>query len=330
MRNLWAVNGRRPWVIGIGIYLVVSVIAILFLPDFLVDLTISSSSKVSDSQRLVAVASARQSVLLAAGGVLAVITLFLTISRDEVTKARADRESDEHVTSMYVEALRQLSDRESAFVRIGGIHALERITQDSARDQQAVMSVLASFLREHGSRPVGTEEPPNVPADVAAAAEVLGRVTGRQEPESRLELDSVNFFRLRLRGASFAGANMNQLFAKEVILDGATLTSTGLYSAQLRSANFRNANLSHAGLDYADLSGAYLVGANLTGANLTGAKLYYANLKDAVGLTSDQVASAHGWSEQTRWPDYLEPPEAERNIDDFQGGHLAFVDLLND
>lgn len=349
----WSPSERWKWIGVLAGYVLLAVVALSFLPDWLVDQTLAGSSvatpvatatpsppaepseapqpvSVSPVDRLTAVASARQSILLAAGGGLAVLTLVLTISRDAITRDRADRESDEHVTSLYIEALKQLGDRESTSARIGGIYALERIAQDSSRDKPAVKFVLASFLREYGTRPFGSSSDPAVATDHAAAAEALGRLGATPEAAGRLELDEVNVYRLRLNEADFTQANMSFLFAREASLEDSILFSTRLYAAQLRSALLSRADLRHASLGNADLTGAYMVGAKMDGADLDGTKLFHTNLKGVTGLTSEQVDKAFGWTAKTRWPDGFTPPEPERKADQMAYGNLAHAARLDE
>lgn len=310
----WTRRQRWIWTIGLGLYLAASVAAITFVPDQLVP----SSSDLQTVDRLTAVAAARQTILLMTGGGLAVFTLILTIGRDAIARGRADRESDEHVTSMYMEAVRQLGDRESMPTRIGGIYALKRIAADSTRDHEAIVTVLAAFLREHGQRKPGATDDPILAPDLSAAAEVLAALTAIKPADRRLDLEYVNFFRQRLHKANFSNDNLMGMRGANAQLDGATLVETILFTAELKTASLRGVDLTKAGLDTADLTAADLEGATLTGANIANARLHLANLDGVKGLTNEQVEQALGWNKHTKWPKGFVPPTPERDPDNFR------------
>ncbi len=62
------------------------------------------------------------------------------------------------VADRYTKAIEQLGS-EKLDVRIGGIHALERVARGSARDHPAVMEMLAAFIREHSHEPLPPPDP---------------------------------------------------------------------------------------------------------------------------------------------------------------------------
>jgi uncharacterized protein YjbI with pentapeptide repeats len=86
----------------------------------------------------------------------------------------------------------------------------------------------------------------------------------------------------------------------EMDLQGAHLSNIGLrdiylVGANMGGADLHNANLSDATLIFADLHNANLAGTNLQATdlhnvNLAGANLAGANLKDAIGLTINQLS----------------------------------------
>jgi Pentapeptide repeats (8 copies) len=185
--------------------------------------------------------------LLAAGA--------LVVTARSRARSRAGQLADR-----YALALGQLG-REELDVRIGGIHALERVARDSPGHHPAVMGMLADFIRERSGPPrpppgPGRQAPePSPRPDVQAAITALGR--------RRTERD--------LRPVDLAGAD----------LTGADLTGAVLAGAVLARADLLAARLVRADLSGADLGGARLTGANLAGADLTGADLADADLAGA-------------------------------------------------
>jgi uncharacterized protein YjbI with pentapeptide repeats len=87
-----------------------------------------------------------------------------------------------------------------------------------------------------------------------------------------------------LRGAYLKGANLSGAYLQGALLTGAHLEGAGLVYADLESANIRGAYL----------EGAKLERAHLEGANLSGAHLEGADLRDAAGVTQEQLDRAFG------------------------------------
>jgi hypothetical protein len=146
-------------------------------------------------------------------------------------------------TKRFANAIEQLGAGQQA-VRLGGIHALERIMLDSARDHPMVVEQLAAFVREHaGGWPPEEYEDPDpelgpVAADVLAAVNALAR-----RPRDREERVPVNLSGVILTYANFAGAD----------LSGMDLSWANLEGTSLRRANLKGANLQYAKIDRAEM-----------------------------------------------------------------------------
>ncbi|HEY6905170.1 MAG TPA: pentapeptide repeat-containing protein [Candidatus Acidoferrales bacterium] len=95
-----------------------------------------------------------------------------------------------------------------------------------------------------------------------------------------------NIEKADLRNASLSNAHMDH-----ADLRGAYLWSSRLMGADLGSAQLGNAIFIDANLEGANLGGAQFSGTVLNGANLHGASLEGADLRDASGLTANQVCS---------------------------------------
>src|ERR1700732_949733 len=126
-------------------------------------------------------------------------------------------------------------------MRLGGIYALQRLMQDSPRDQPTVIAVLCAFARgPYPSDPkLQGSSASSLPTDVQAALTVVG--------------------------------------TRNTAHDGA-MTLIDLNHALLANAQLEGLRLSGADLSGADLTGADLTGADLTGADLTRADLIGTNL----------------------------------------------------
>ena len=235
------------------------------------------------------------------------------------------------VTDRFTKAIDQLgSDRRE--VRIGGIYALERIMNDSERDQSSIVEILAAYIRGHAPRAslattgdVQGNVQPSIrpdkirpPTDVAGTISVLGR-----RPKGRQER-GIDLKETDLRGAYMVRADLHLAVLTDADLSGADMREINLYSASMAGANLsgaclREANLSGAdlrvNLSGADLRSADLSNAALQGADLQGADLRKASLEAARGLERGQLEKAMT-DFDTKLPAYL--------LTDRTGGPPAF------
>jgi hypothetical protein len=69
------------------------------------------------------------------------------------------------VTDRYTAAVNNLGNGKMD-VRLGGIYALQRIMQDSIRDQPTIANVLATYIRTHAAKPPTKGQ--DIPADIQA------------------------------------------------------------------------------------------------------------------------------------------------------------------
>ncbi|MER7280616.1 pentapeptide repeat-containing protein [Dactylosporangium sp. NPDC000244] len=201
-----------------------------------------------------------------------------------------------------VEQLGQEGD-DKLGVRLGGIYALERLMNDSPRDEPAIIEVLCAFVRIHAPRLVEVPPPARPPSspDVQAAVTVLGR---RPSPlakgNSRLDFNSalLSMPAAELLGSNLAGAN----------LEYANLLAGGLNNADLHGAYLRNANLQGAVLRAANLDSADLNGADLRSADLRNADLRGADLSGADMDGSPEQLFCSWVDDATKLPPYVTRP----------------------
>jgi Pentapeptide repeats (8 copies) len=292
----------------------------------------------------------RDALLKILAGTGAAVALTYTARKHTLDRAAHTLSEQGQVTDRYTKAIEQLGS-ENLDVRLGGLYALERIARDSPVDHPTVVEVLAAFIREHSTRgdQGGTLDadsggsarvvrmrhqlhrhqrpdqnaPPGPPAtDVQAALTVLAR---RNPAHDR---DPINLSRAQLQGAYLPGAQLRDADLSNAQLRGADLSyarlqgaylvdaqlqDVVLLEAQLQDAVLLDAQLQDARLPHAQLQGANLIGAQLQGANLIGAQLQGTDLREAEGLTAEQLAQAASQPDPDRLPHYLRPqahPEA--------------------
>jgi uncharacterized protein YjbI with pentapeptide repeats len=262
-------DGRigRPLVL-VGVAALLLSVSVLVLPPLLVPAGRSVGPTIApldrmrlENERVRLRNEARSTLLQAFGGAFFLVTAFLTWRQIQVTR-------EGQITDRFTRAIEHLGTEDKLEVRLGGIYALERIANDSIKEQDAIFELLAAFVRRHAGRPATTapvpaDSPPDEVPPLRVRApdlQAVMTVLGRRQPSGNQTVE------LQLAG---------------VDLRRATLPDASLRAVQLESADLSGIDLQRADLRQADLRGADLRGANLTGARLTGASLQHANLWDA-------------------------------------------------
>jgi hypothetical protein len=151
------------------------------------------------------------------------------------------------ITDRYGKAVEQIGrqDADNLQIRLGGIYALERLAQDSPRDQPTIIEVLSAFVRA-STTPALPDPCPDDPAirgpaaDVQAALTALGRRNPNHDGNTRVDLRRACLAFAELVGAHLAGAE--------------------LIDTELVGADLSGADLSDARLEFADLAVARLQG----------------------------------------------------------------------
>ncbi|WP_051765198.1 pentapeptide repeat-containing protein [Streptomyces sp. NRRL F-5135] len=242
----------------------------------------------------------------AALGTLVVI-VFTWLSIQQVNSEHAlTREGQ--VTDRYNAAVEDIGE-DSQEIRLNGIYALQRIMEDSPRDQPSIINVLSAYIRNHAKEPkrdTVISDGWDLPSDIQAALTALGYrnphfdgnavidlhgayLRGAYLPSANLhganlrdtDLSLAFLNRANFGGASLASADLGGALLFRADLRGASLYFADVSPADLRSANLARADLSLANLASTDLGGANLTGADLRGADLRSAKLHGAKLGDA-------------------------------------------------
>ncbi|MBW3544739.1 MAG: pentapeptide repeat-containing protein [Bacteroidetes bacterium] len=139
---------------------------------------------------------------------------------------------------------------------------------------------------------------------------------------TRTNLNYTNLSNSNLNSAdasssTFLECKLSNARLNQTNFENATLNQADLTGAYASGANFKDAFLIKTCFDksyliMADLTGAFLMeaslnGAYMTGANLTGANLYKADLRNAVGLTLEQLQQA-----RTLYQTQLDPELAQQ------------------
>lgn len=217
-------------------------------------------------------------------GLAACIGLFFTNQSVQANIGQIRVNEQSQVAASYSAAVSNLASG-SPDKRTGAIYVLQQLMQDFPREQNAVVAVLCTFIREHA--PLNGPNPP-IP-DVQIALDVIGtRNTAHDTPATKIDLSNTQLSGVQLPDEDFSNANLAYAQLKlanltHVNFDGANLVSTYFEWAKLSWAIFTHAaltdtdlaytRLNHANLAHTTPNGAALFKVDLTDANLTGTNL---------------------------------------------------------
>src|SRR5215204_6350808 len=207
--------GRTVLVVGVVALLAVVVVLLFLLLNWYV-----APTKPSERKDLVL------AVAQILGGTALLLGLYFTWRTLQVNR-------EGQITERFTQAIDQLGKVEEGQklfeIRVGGIHALERIARESEEDYWPIMEILTAYVRQNASltpeegqegtedvteeesdledsgRKLETTKPPALDPDIQAIMTVLQRRTlfyGHGERES-LDLHETN-----LRGADLRGAHL--------------------------------------------------------------------------------------------------------------------------
>ena len=259
-------------------------------------------------------------------GLAPLVALIFTYQSVNATNVQLQIAEQGQITDRYNAAITNLGPR-SIEVRLGGIYALQRLMQDSPRDQPTVVAVLCAFVRDQTASTATSRTPPgtHLPTDTQAALTVVGtrntaydgRTTVVDLNHAQLSDAQLDF--LQLSGANLSDASLTGADLSGAHLDGAVLDGAVLDGAVLTDADLRGAALGGAHLVGTSLTGASLGGAALSTADLTGAGLQEANLQNA-GLQGADLTSASLTGSDLRSADLQGANLQGANL---QGAHLT-------
>ncbi|MFH8939514.1 pentapeptide repeat-containing protein [Streptomyces griseosporeus] len=237
---------------------------------------------------------------LAALGALLSTWMSIEQARGELAVAE-----QRQITDRYNAAVRNLGS-DSADVRQGGIHALQRIMQDSTRDQSAVVSVLSAYARRHAPVPASgfvkfdESNPYKTPPDVQAVLNALATRTADYDGgQASVDFGATDLRRVKVLGldapkgrAAFDGAIFTDADLRLSYFSSVDLRDTEFSLSNLAGAWFVDVDLSRAVIQEADLTLAHLARVNLTEATLDGSTLHEVEVAPTVNLTKATFAEA--------------------------------------
>ncbi|WP_395111652.1 pentapeptide repeat-containing protein [Actinomadura sp. SCN-SB] len=289
-------------------------------------LTPEERARLTPAERAEGLNQARQALMQSVTGLVVIVGVVFTAAGLLYTSRTLEVTREGQVTDRYTKAIEQLGSEKSE-VRTGGIFALERLMQDSRRDQYTIAEVLSAYVRSHATDRPPVNDPKRLPVDAESALRVLLR---SEVPLLHIDLQNIDLRgknlvgidlkRAILSGANLSGADLTQARLSNAYLYAANLSDANLTGADLSNMDLRHTNLSGADLTGTDLRGADLRGpstrgayhpgvegwnlgrANLTGAQLNGADLRGADLSLVQGISADHIRREAVTDGRTRFP----------------------------
>jgi uncharacterized protein YjbI with pentapeptide repeats len=156
----------------------------------------------------------------------------LTLEHQREVAAVTERDAaEQRITELYTRAVDQLGN-EKAPVRLGGLHALERLAQNNLDQQQIIVDVICAYLRMPYTPPEDQPPAEDAPAEVRIRYE-----NRRQELQVRSTAQRILGAHLRpgAEDAFWPGIDLNLTQAHLHTLD---LTDCHIRSAQFNGAKF--------------------------------------------------------------------------------------------
>ncbi len=228
-------------------------------------------------------------------GAGAVIGYIIAIARNITADKQNKINEQGQITESMVQAIAQIgavnSDKPNIEVRLGGLYSLQRIMQDSPKDELSIAKIFYAYVRENAKK--DETNPPELREDVQTALDIIGQFNrawediGKEIPlSSRINFARVNFLgysipKINFKDSILEDVDLSGLVLKDMIFSNANLTRANLSDVNLSGANLDHANLSDANLSRANLENTSLLSANLFGAEISSANLFDADLENA-------------------------------------------------
>jgi uncharacterized protein YjbI with pentapeptide repeats len=239
----------------------------------------------------------------------AVAGIMLTLPQIGQVKRELDLTREGQITDRFNDAVQNIGSDKRA-VRLGAVLALQRILDDSGRDQPSIVYVLCGFIQ---NGPTDSKESSSQGSDIQAAFEVLAARDATHDKSAQINLSNARMAQVSAAHATLPHAN----------LEGVDWRSAKLPSADLRKSDLAKADLDGSSFEVADLRQAILREAKMNGANFQQADLRGANLRDATLAKVD--FSEADLRDADLYPAKM--PEADLAEADLRGVDLSEADL---
>lgn len=261
----WLETVQVGWPIALGLclFILVSVIVVWLLPRRRVA---ALGLGVDEDRRLELENEFRKTNAQVLGGIFILAGIFYTAEEISLTRqAENFKALSEAIKLLGSDNLQQ---------ELGGIHILDQVAREDSKKQRAVLSILASYVRQSTHRR----------ADGTASQRVIEttlRVIGGLLPEVDANCTGTPFVDL-------SGADFTKLELVSMDLSKMNLREVKFFDAYLNDANFTCSQLNGAVFDQADLTGVDLSRAHLDDASFVRTEITGVNFYDARGWKPEQ------------------------------------------
>lgn len=258
-------------------------------------------------------------------GAVVLLGIYFSLKNLENSQKSLTLAQEGQITDRFTKAINQLGD-ENTDINIGGIYALQRISNESEKDYWPIMEVLTSYVRRKvpinlsssskGSvTDFGTGDKYNRPGyDIQAIMNVISdrnpKIENKRNQIIHLEatfLQGVVLDHAFLESASLIQIDFAFSSFRDALLDSSSLAYSNLTHANFENASLRNADLRFVNASYSNLNNIHLENANLSsadlratnfkkiyvaGAKFTNTRLEGLDLRNFIGLSSSQLSEA--------------------------------------
>jgi hypothetical protein len=299
---------RLFWIFSVVAGIATLLACVVFLPPYIVSLDLADRTPTT-TEALQAINSSRTTLVQAFGGLILLSGAYVTWRQYQSSREAAREElrltREGRLTERLTAAVEQLSSPEPA-VRVGGVYALGRLSDESPDDRESIEQILATYIRTRAGitaerQDTGIRLPVRLP-EVQAALTVLGRRPRIADPNQYVSLDLSSS---DLRRAELSSAHLSRVRFRDCLLTRTSLQGSDLRGADLRRADLVGSNLTgaHADLltwwpdDFDPIAAGVRLDPSLAGADLRGADLRY-----ETSLASTDVRGALA-NQYTVWPE---------------------------
>ena len=223
------------------------------------------------------------------GGAFFFITAYLSLQNLKIAEQTLRSTEEKQVTEHFSRAIEHLANKDRPEIQLGGIYALERISNDSHKDYWSIINILTLFVRANSPTAKLKDEIKDTSSSVQAALMVIGQRDRQQDSANRqIDLSGISLSRTHLKNVNFSDIELIETDLRESYLSDINLSRAKLKGARLCNINrrvntppIRNIDFTGAVLIYADLTGANFTRTIFRRATLDFAKLNTANLSSA-------------------------------------------------
>jgi hypothetical protein len=243
---------RLPWVL-FGVALLLLLAAALVGPPVIVRWDLGArAGELSAAETAEAINQARSAIVQGVGAVVVLAGAYVAWRQLQhnvlAAQAQVELQRAGTLTDRYTRVVDQLASTDET-IRVGAIHALDRIAAEAATERAGVVALLATYVRLRAHRGWTSLDDPELPlrsraSDLQAALTTLTHwIKPGVVPPQWLTADIAH---TDLPNANLHGCSLWHVRMRDVYLAGADLAATDLRGADLRDTVLDDVNFTGA------------------------------------------------------------------------------------